>query len=171
VDSSSDQAELGKAKQVLVGQEPKLAKRDEVTMKVARIVPNPRLIQCIYRDESGVERKALVKVGRSQHFVVGMTLKAIRSVRDSEVKGILWATAAFQGTMVTRFVERKFSILSSKWRRQTADRADVIWPAFQYRIPRQGKQARRRSQARLARNFPGGGRRGAVRKTQSSLRS
>src|SRR5262249_26219726 len=57
-----------------------LAKGDKVTMKVLRIVPNPRLIQCVYWDESGVERKALVKVGRSQNFVVGMTLEAIREV-------------------------------------------------------------------------------------------
>ena len=61
-----------------------LAKGDKVTMKVTRIVPNPRLIQCVYWDESGVERKAFVKVGRNQNFVVGMTLEAIRPARESE---------------------------------------------------------------------------------------
>ena len=61
-----------------------LAKGDKVTMKVTRIVPNPRLVQCVYWDESGVERKAFVKVGRNQNFVVGMTLEAIRPARESE---------------------------------------------------------------------------------------
>jgi hypothetical protein len=61
-----------------------LAKGDKVTMKVTRIVPNPQLIQCVYWDESGVERKAFVKVARNQNFVVGMTLEAIRPARESE---------------------------------------------------------------------------------------
>ena len=61
-----------------------LAKGDKVTMKVTRIVPNPRLVQCVYWDESGVERKVFVKVGRNQNFVVGMTLEAIRPARESE---------------------------------------------------------------------------------------
>jgi hypothetical protein len=61
-----------------------LAKGDKVTMKVTRIVPNPRLIQCVYWNESGVERKVFVKVGRNQNFVVGMTLEAIRPARESE---------------------------------------------------------------------------------------
>jgi hypothetical protein len=61
-----------------------LAKGDKVTMKVTRNVPNPRLLQCVYWDESGVERKAFVKVGRNQNFVVGMTLEAIRPARESE---------------------------------------------------------------------------------------
>jgi len=64
-----------------------LAKGDKVTMKVTRIVPNPRLIQCVYWDERGVERKAFVKVGRNQNFVVGMTLEAMRPKRESEVWG------------------------------------------------------------------------------------
>jgi hypothetical protein len=76
-------------------QEP--AKRDEVTMKVTRIVPNPRLIQCVYRDESEVERKALVKVGRNQKFVVGMELKALRPSKESEVWGYAGALPRFKG--------------------------------------------------------------------------
>jgi hypothetical protein len=76
-------------------QEP--AKRDEVTMKVTRIVPNPRLIQCVYRDESEVERKALVKVGRNQNFAVGMELKALRPSKESEVWGYPGRLPRFKG--------------------------------------------------------------------------
>ena len=57
--------------------------RAEVNVKILRICANPRLVLCGYQGE-GLERRVLVRVGRNQNFVVGMTLKAIRPARETE---------------------------------------------------------------------------------------
>jgi hypothetical protein len=56
---------------------------EEVQVKVLRVCANPRLVLCGYQGE-GLERRVLVRVGRNQNFVVGMTLKAIRPARETE---------------------------------------------------------------------------------------
>jgi hypothetical protein len=56
-------------------------------MKVARICANPRLVLCVYQDESGDEKRALVKVLRNGNFTVGMQFVAVRPEREMEVWG------------------------------------------------------------------------------------
>jgi hypothetical protein len=57
--------------------------RAEVKVKILRICANPRLVLCVYQD-SGLERRVLVRVGRNKNFVRGMELKAIRGPRESQ---------------------------------------------------------------------------------------
>jgi hypothetical protein len=49
---------------------------EKVEMKIHRICPNPRLVECTYVEE-GEERRCIVRVGRNGHFVRGMKLRLL----------------------------------------------------------------------------------------------
>jgi hypothetical protein len=76
-------AEKEEAKLVVVGEASAPAKPDEVTMKVTRIPLNPYMVWCVY-NESGAEKRALVKVKKNTNFVPRMTFKARRPMRETE---------------------------------------------------------------------------------------
>jgi hypothetical protein len=99
VDNSSPQAELVEVKLVMVEQEPTLAKPDVLAIKVLRIHPNPRLVLCAYSD-GGLERRALVRVGRNGNFARGMEFEAKARPKAWRAIGIRREAATLQGTMV-----------------------------------------------------------------------
>jgi hypothetical protein len=63
--------------------EQETAGADELTVKVLRVCPNPRLVLCAY-SEGGTERRVLVRVKRNANFRRGMDLKAVRSASETE---------------------------------------------------------------------------------------
>jgi hypothetical protein len=69
---------------------------EKVEMKVLRICPNPRLVECSYVEE-GVERRALIRVGRNANFRPGMKLVVKRPANGAEAEP--WA---YDGSMPRR---------------------------------------------------------------------
>ena len=61
---------------------------EKVEMKVLRICPNPRLVECSYVKE-GVEFRCLVGVGRNGHFVRGMKL-SVQEPSDPSAQSEPW---------------------------------------------------------------------------------
>src|SRR6516162_457316 len=58
--------------------------REAVKMKVLKVCPNPRLLWCVYQENGGLERRALVRVGKNKNFTSRMELEAIRPARETE---------------------------------------------------------------------------------------
>jgi hypothetical protein len=58
---------------------------EKVEMKILRICPNPRLVECSYVEE-GEERRCLVRVGRNANFRRGMKLVVKRPVNGTEAE-------------------------------------------------------------------------------------
>lgn len=61
------------------GREPEV-----MMMVVLRCCRNPRLVECIYRDERGGEERILVRVKSNAFFRRGMELEARRPEQESE---------------------------------------------------------------------------------------
>jgi hypothetical protein len=77
--------------------EQKAAESEAVLVKVLRVCPNPRLVECLYQDENGDEKRALVKVLRNGNFTVGMQFKAVRPERETKVWGYAGRLPRFKG--------------------------------------------------------------------------
>ena len=58
---------------------------EKVEMKILRICPNPRLVECSYVEE-GVEHRALIRVHRNKNFKPGMKLAVKRPAKDTEAE-------------------------------------------------------------------------------------
>jgi hypothetical protein len=58
---------------------------EKVEMKVLRTCPNPHLVACSYVEE-GVERRALIRVGRNKNFKPGMKLMVKRPAAGAEAE-------------------------------------------------------------------------------------
>ena len=61
---------------------------EKVEMKILRICPNPRLVECSYVKE-GVEFRCLVRVGRNGNFVRGMKL-SVQEPSDPSAQSEPW---------------------------------------------------------------------------------
>jgi hypothetical protein len=70
-----------------------------MTVEVLRCCRNPRLVECIYRDERGGEERILVRVKSNAFFKRGMEVEARRPERESEP----WI---FAGSRLPRFAGR-----------------------------------------------------------------
>jgi hypothetical protein len=58
---------------------------EKVEMKILRICPNPRLVECSYVEE-GVQRRALIRVHRNKNFKPGMKLLVKRPANGTEAE-------------------------------------------------------------------------------------
>jgi len=61
---------------------------EKVEVRILRICPNPRLVECSYVEE-GVERRCLVRVGRNGNFVRGMKL-SVQEPNDPSAQSEPW---------------------------------------------------------------------------------
>jgi len=64
---------------------------EKVEVKILRICPNPRLVECSYVKE-GVEFRCLVRVGRNGNFVRGMKL-SVQEPNDPRAQSEPWQYA------------------------------------------------------------------------------
>jgi hypothetical protein len=57
---------------------------EPVMVRVVRVCPNPRLVDCIYSEGGGTERRVLVRVKSNAFFRRGMEIEVQRSARENE---------------------------------------------------------------------------------------
>ena len=58
---------------------------EKVEVKILRLCPNPRLVECTYFEE-GMERRALIRVHRNKNFKPGMKLVIKRPANGTEAE-------------------------------------------------------------------------------------